>query len=227
MTFLARATANNKAEIYIYEGIGRSWDGEGISATGFQKELDRVKNATEIDFYVNSPGGSVFEGIAIYNQIIRHSAKRKTMHVDGIAASIASIIIMAGTERRIASNAMVMIHDPSGMAGGTSRDLRAMADSLDKVRDVLVGTYVNVTKHSAEKIAKWMEDETWMDAKEAKALGFVTEVTEAKAVEANFRSLQNFAKVPPELKRKADSMAARVAAMNMRTRQWRGASPAK
>lgn len=226
MNFIARASAA-KGEIYLYDQIGRTWDGEGITATTFQKQLDDLKNVSELNIYVNSPGGNVFDGIAIYNQIKRHSAAKKIMHVDGIAASIASIILMAGTERRIASNGMVMIHDPSGMAGGTARDLRKVADSLDQVRDVLVNTYVGVTKHDAKKIEAWMEEETWMDSAKAKSLGFVTHVTDQKAVESKFAALQNFAKVPPELKRQSQSMQATLARMNMTTRQWRGASPAK
>lgn len=226
MTFLARA-GSTKAEIYLYEPIGQMWD-TGITAKAFQKELDtKAKNATELNIYINSPGGNVFDGIAIFNQIAQHPAKRKIMHVDGLAASIASIILMAGTERRIAKNAMVMIHNPSGFAGGTAGDLRRVADSLDKVRSVLINTYVGITKHKASVIEAWMDDETWMDSKDAKDRGFVDVVTEQEAVEAKFSALQNFAKVPPQLKRHAMSVEARLASMNMKVRQFSGASPAK
>ena len=225
MTFFARAN-NSKAEIYLYEPIGQMWD-TGITAKAFQKILEPHKNATELNIYINSPGGNVFDGIAIHNMIAQHSAKKKIMHVDGLAASIASVILMAGSERRIAKNAMVMIHNPSGMAGGTAADLRKVADSLDKVRDVLVNSYVGKTKQTPKAIQAWMDDETWMDSADALARGFVTEITEAEAIEAKFPALQNFAKVPPQLKRQALSVESRLASMNMKVRQFSGASPAK
>lgn len=227
MKFVARANGK-KGEIYLYEPIGQTWDGTGITATSFQKAMDELKSADHIDFYVNSPGGNVFDGIAIYNQVKRHKAAHKVMHIDGIAASIASIIVMAGTERRIASNGMMMIHDPSGVCMGTSQDMRKVADSLDQVRDTLVSTYVDNTGGDATKIRKWMDEETWMDADLALKLGFVTSKTEAKAVRAEFTMLKNFAKVPPELQRQASSIQAQLASLNMRTMQLRrGASPAK
>lgn len=218
MKFFAK-TNGKRGEVYIYDAIGAAWDGSGITAKSFQESLRDMGAVNGLDIYVNSPGGSVFEGLAIYNQIQRHPAAEKIVHIDGIAASIASIISMAGTEIRIAENAMFMIHDPWGMAVGSAGEMRKQAEALDKIRDVLLDTYVAKTGGKRETISQWMSDETWMTAQEAIDRKFATTKTKEKKVKAEFPMLQNFSKVPEGLKRQATSIDAKMARMQMRVAQ--------
>jgi len=158
------------SEIWLYDEIGL-W---GIGAKEFIAELNAVKSP-KIDMHINSPGGEVFDGAAIYNAIKRHPAS-VTTYIDGIAASIASVIALAGDRVNMASNAIYMMHNPSGLVLGTSEDMRKMADVLDKIRDTMVGAYVSKSGKTEEEIIGILNLETWMDAEEAKAAGFVDEI---------------------------------------------------
>ena len=117
------------AEIVIYDEIGAF----GIPAKAFLDELKALGPVAELTVRINSPGGSVFDGVAIYNALKRHDA-RLTVWIDGIAASIASMIAMAGDEVVMPENAMLMLHDPSGLVMGTAADMRGMAEALDKMK---------------------------------------------------------------------------------------------
>lgn len=226
MKFFAKANGK-RGEIYVYEAIGEGWFG-GITAKSFQESVRDIGSVQALDIYVNSPGGSVFDGVAIYNQIQRHPAAEKVVHIDGIAASIASVIAMAGTEIRIAANGMFMIHDPWGMAVGTSEEMRKYAESLDKVRDTILNTYVARTGGDPKQISEWMAAETWMNADEAVERGFATAKTEERAIKAQFPMLERFAKVPEQLRRQAANTDARLAHMSMRVSRLNpGASPGK
>lgn len=226
MKFFAKANGK-RGEIYIYEAIGEGWFG-GITAKSFNDSMRELGAVNALDIYINSPGGSVFDGIAIHNQIKRHAAAEKIVHVDGIAASIASVIAMAGTEIRIADNGMFMIHDPWGMSIGTAEEMRKQAEALDKIRDTLLDTYVAKTGGDRKQISQWMSEETWMNADESVSRGFATKKTEEKAVKASFAMLEKFSKVPDRLKADAVSLDAKFARMQMRASQLnRGASPAK
>ncbi len=167
----------DKAEIWIYEMIGEDfWTGGGITAKNFQKELSEIK-ASQIDLHINSPGGVVFDGITIYNLIKQHPAN-VTTYIDGLAASIASVIALAGDKVIMAANALYMIHNPTGLAMGTARDMRDLADVLDKIAGTMVGTYVSKTEKSEEDIREMLDAETWMTAEEAKEHGFIDEIAE-------------------------------------------------
>lgn len=203
-----------KADIYIYEDIGESWYG-GVTAKSFSEELKSIGNVEQLDIYINSPGGNVFDGVAIYNQIVRFDAK-KTVHIDGIAASIASIIAMAGDDINIAENAMVMIHNPWGVAIGSASEMRKAADSLDKVRQTLVDTYIARTGQTAGQIGEWMDAETWMSADEAVTRGFATKKTESKKVKAHFPLLDKFGKTPETLRSAAMHTRSLLAHMDRR-----------
>lgn len=164
-----------KAEIWIYEQIGEDWwTGEGTTAKSFQKELSGIK-ASQVDLHINSPGGEVFDGITIYNLIKQHPAT-VTTYIDGLAASIASVIALAGNKIIMAENALMMIHNPWGMEVGDAAKLRKMADTLDKVSGSLVTAYASRTGKADDEIAAMMEAETWMSAEEALGLGFIDEV---------------------------------------------------
>lgn len=226
MKFFAKANGK-RGELYLYEAIGEGWFG-GITAKSFSDALRELGSVSALDIYINSPGGSVFDGIAIHNQIKRHPAAEKVVHVDGIAASIASVIAMAGTDIRIAENGMFMIHDPWGMTVGTADEMRKQADALDKIRDTLLDTYVSKTGGDRKQISQWMAEETWMNADESVSHGFATKKTGEKAIKAEFAMLDKFSKVPEHIRKQAASDDARFARMDMRLSQLnRGASPVK
>jgi ATP-dependent Clp protease protease subunit len=187
--------AGDSAEILIYEMIGQDfWSGEGVTAKGFADQLKALGDVKTINVRINSPGGDVFDGVAIYNQLANHPAI-VNVAIDGLAASIASIIALAGDKITIAENALMMIHNPWSFAIGEAGDMRKMADTLDKIRGTLLGTYAARTGIDEKKLGMMMDEETWMDGKEAVKLGFADEVSEAKKIAAKF-DLSCFNKAP-------------------------------
>jgi ATP-dependent Clp protease protease subunit len=185
------------AEILIYESIGESWFG-GVSAKSFADELKALGDVKNISVRINSPGGDVFDGVAIYNQLVNHPATVNVV-IDGLAASIASVIAMAGDKVSIAENAMMMIHNPWALVIGESRDMTKMAETLDKIRETLVLTYGARSGMETADIVKMMDEETWLTGQEAVDKKLADEVTEAKRVENRF-DLSVFKNVPRELK---------------------------
>jgi len=161
----------DRGEIYLYGPIGADWFGEGVSAKMFSDDLKKMGAVSAIDVRINSEGGDVFAGKAMYSLLKEHKAK-VVVHIDGLAASAASFIAMAGDEIEISDGAFVMIHDAYGGARGRAKDLRDYADLLDSVNASLVDTYVDRTKNDAATIKKWMDEETWMVGKDAVARGF-------------------------------------------------------
>lgn len=202
--------AGTRGEIWLYDQIGESFWGEGISAKTFQKELAALGKITTLNVRINSPGGDVFDGLAIYNQLKAHPA-RVVVDVDGLAASIASIIAMAGDEIRMASNAMMMIHNPHGMAVGDADEMQRVAALLTQVKGSLADTYAARTSQPRAQLEAWMSDETWMSAETAVQYGFADAVASAQSVSASFNLLANYRNVPETLRRRArnDSRIAR------------------
>lgn len=172
----------DEAEILIYDDIGESFWAEGVTAAGVIEQLEAI-DAQTINVRINSYGGQVFEGLGIFNALERHPARVVT-HVDGIAASIASIIALAGDEVRMAKNALLMIHNPHGGVLGEAKDMRKMADTLDKVAASLVGVYARRTGKKVAEIQAWMDEETYFDADEALEYGFIDQVSEKRSEEA-------------------------------------------
>lgn len=167
----------DRAEIWIYESIGEDfWSGGGVTAKKFQEELSGIK-AGQIDLHINSPGGAVFDGVAIYNMLRQHGAKI-TAYIDGLAASIASVIALAGDRVVMAANALFMIHNPSGLVMGSAADMRKMADVLDKIRSTMSGVYAGKSGKAEAEINEMLDAETWMTAAEAKDAGFVDEIAD-------------------------------------------------
>ena len=189
-TIRAQATG---AEVLIYDEIGAY----GISAKGFLAELSALPDATPLTLRLNSPGGSVFDAVAIYNAIKRHSGP-VTVWIDGIAASAASYIAMAGDEVVMPENAFLMIHDPAGMVMGTAVDMRAMAKALDKVKGSLLQGYAAKSGRPQEEIAPLMSAETWLDAKDALDIGFADRIAEPVRIAARF-DVGRFRNAPPAL----------------------------
>lgn len=166
------------ADLYLYIEIA-SW-GSGYcahSAQSFKSELDALGEIDTLNVYINSPGGDVFEGNAIYNMLKRHKAEI-IVHVDGLAASIASIIAMAGDKINMPANTMMMIHNAWTYAAGNAKDLRDIADNLDKVNTSLRQAYLNKAgyKLDEETLIQLMDNETWLTAQECFDYGLCDEV---------------------------------------------------
>jgi ATP-dependent Clp endopeptidase proteolytic subunit ClpP len=198
-TFKASADESAPAEILIYDQIGRDfWSGEGVVAKEFAQELAKIPAGRQITVGINSPGGSVHDGLAIYNLL---SARRNqvTCRIDGLAASIASIIALAGSKLVMPASALLMIHDPSGMCMGTADEMREMAMALEKHKEALVNVYEEKTKKPRAEIEQAMKDETWFTAADAKAFGLVDDVT-AEVAASNTFDLSQFRRVPASLK---------------------------
>jgi ATP-dependent protease ClpP protease subunit len=199
-----RARASG-AEVLIYDEIGAY----GVTAKGFLAELGALPDGVPIDLRLNSPGGSVFDAVAIYNALKRHSGEI-TVWIDGIAASAASYIAMAGDEIVMPENAFLMIHDPSGLVMGTAADMREMADTMDKIAGSMIRGYAGRSGRSEEEIAALMTAETWFDAQDALAAGFATRMAEPLRIAASF-DIGRFRNAPPSL---IEAVAETVAAPN-------------
>ena len=167
-------------EILLYDTIDSR---NGIGAQGFAEDLRDAGDVKRISLRVNSPGGDVFEGLTIYNTLIRHSAE-VIVDIDGMALSIASVIALSGDVVRMAENAMFMIHDPWSRFEGSSDEFRDQADLMDKIKSSLVDTYVARTDLSPGRVSEMMSDETWMSASEALSEGFVHEETSSMKIAA-------------------------------------------
>jgi ATP-dependent protease ClpP protease subunit len=181
------------AEVAIYDEIGAY----GVSAKGFLAELGALPEDTPVDLRLNSPGGSVFDAVAIYNALKRHEGP-VTVWIDGIAASAASYIAMAGDEIVMPENAFLMIHDPAGLVMGTAEDMRAMAEALDKVKGSLVAGYAAKSGRTPEEVSALMAAETWFDAGDAVAQGFADRLVEPVRIAAHF-DIGRFRNAPPVL----------------------------
>lgn len=179
------ASAGETATIQIFDQIGEDWfGGSGLSGKQFSDVLNEVGNGPLL-VEINSPGGNVWDGLSIYNQL-RGRRAPVTTRVVGIAASIASIIALAGDKVEMADAALMMIHDPSGMASGTSEDMRKMADALDQHAEVLVGVYAKKTGKSPEVIRAAMKAETWFTTAEAIQFGLVDKPIKQLAMAAKW-----------------------------------------
>lgn len=187
------------AEIWLYDEIGGSLFSEGVTAKTFQRELSALGRVNTINLRINSPGGDVFDGLTIYNQLKAHPA-RVVVDIDGLAASIASVIAMAGDEIRIAANAMMMIHNPHSVAFGDSREMQRVAALLTQVRDNLADTYVARTGAMRDDVLAWMDDETWLASDAAVQLGFADAVAAEQRVSAHFGLLARYRNTPRTLR---------------------------
>jgi ATP-dependent protease ClpP protease subunit len=171
-------SGNNETTVTLYDEIGAF----GAGSKEFLADLGKL-SGQHIHLRINSPGGSVVEGTAIYNALRRHEGGL-TVHIDAMAASMASVIAMAGAPVYMADNALLMIHNPWTVSMGESKDLRKEADLLDKLKVNLRNAYVRKTGINAEEIGAMMDAETWLDAVEAVALGFADAIEEGVAAAA-------------------------------------------
>jgi ATP-dependent Clp protease, protease subunit len=187
------AATPTEAELMLYGEI--AW--YDIDAKQVVRDI-RNLSVDVLHVRINSPGGSVFDGVTIFNALRDHSAKVIT-YVDAVAASIASLIALAGDEVRIADNAFFMIHNAWGVAIGNAAELRKTADLFDKVEEAtIIRAYLARTGETEEVIRGWMSDETWFTAEEAVDAGFADAIDERAPVKA-LGDLSVFAKAPATL----------------------------
>lgn len=194
---------SNQADMYIDgEIVTDEWDDSDTSAAGFRDALKSLGDVKTINLHINSPGGSVFEGIAIYNMLKQNSA-HVNVYVDGLAASIASVIAMSGDAIFMPSNAMLMIHNPWTLAMGNANELRKTADDLDKITQSSVQIYLDKAGDKLDKdtLKQLMDDETWLTAQEAIDYGLADEVLEANKAAASISksSMQRYRHIPKQL----------------------------
>ena len=187
---IKQQTEPNTLDLYIYgdvEGDGYDWWTDEVirsetSANTFREELAKYPNVTQINLYINSYGGSVFEGTAIYNQLKRHQA-HKTVYIDGFACSIASVIAMAGDEVVMPRNALMMVHNMWMYVQGNAAELRKAADDLDKINQAGREAYLQKAgdKLTPEAIAQLEDDETWLTAEECIQYGLADRYADVEA----------------------------------------------
>lgn len=186
--------------IDIYDVIGWNWYDGGITAQTISKKLQEAGDIDTVHVHVNSPGGDAFEGIAIHNILKSHPAKVK-MRIEGVAASAASVVLMAGDEVEIPTNAMIMIHDPATFAFGGEDEMQKAINRLKAVKDATVNTYHAKCGKSKEQVATWMTEEKWFTGQEAVDAGLADKTAEAVTlpkVEKAESTNQLFRKAPPE-----------------------------
>lgn len=171
--------AADSAEISIFDEIG-IW---GIGVADFKKEFDAVKGAASIKALINSPGGDVFAGMAIYN-LLSQVKDKLDVHVLGLAASISSVIALAGKSLTMDTGTYYMIHNPWSIAFGTSKDFRKLADQLDQISGSMADIYTARSALTREEVLALMDEETWMTAQEAVDNGFADEAIEAAPIAA-------------------------------------------
>nr|DAU71708.1 MAG TPA: Putative ATP dependent Clp protease [Caudoviricetes sp.] len=187
---LKQAASGGGLELYIYGDVeSMTLDMENWryvqsenSAQHFREELAKYPNAERIDIYVNSYGGDVFEGTAIYNQLKRHQA-RKVVHVDGFACSIASVIAMAGDEVIMPRNTLMMIHNMWMFACGNAAELRKAADDLDVINTAGRQAYLQKAgdKLPEDELVRMMDAETWLTAERCVELGLADRLADEDA----------------------------------------------
>jgi len=175
---------DDAGEIYIYGLIvEEKWMDEDVTPSWFKDQVAKLKKLKAINLFVNSPGGGVFAGLTIYNIINRLEAT-VTAYIDGLAASIASVVVMAADKIIMPKNALMMIHNPWGCACGSAADMRKEAEILDRAKLSILSTYAGKTKKPESELSRMMDEETWMTGTEAKNLGFSDILEEKQEIKA-------------------------------------------
>ena len=177
------ASSADALAIYIYDIIGEDFWGDGVTPKSIISQLEGHQEGAPVDVFINSPGGSVFDGTTIYN-ILARWAGRVDVYIDGLAASAASLIAMAGESIHIADNALMMIHNPWSLVVGDANDMRKEAAALDKITQTYVDTYIAKTGQTEDAVRAFMAAETWFDADSAVENGFATDKVEAQSIAA-------------------------------------------
>lgn len=184
----------NEAESYslnIYDYIGSDGWGGGVTVSAIENELNNASNKP-LNIYINSNGGEVFEGFAIYNIIKRYNGY-KTVYIDGLAASIASVIALAGNKVVMPKASMMMIHNASGFCMGNAEEMKKVVNALEQINEVIRDVYKAKTNLDDETLKKLMDEETFMTANECLEYGFADEISEEepKTVTNDMNALYN------------------------------------
>ncbi|HZQ25274.1 MAG TPA: head maturation protease, ClpP-related [Terriglobales bacterium] len=207
-SFKAQANAGELV-LEMYDIIGADFFGEGITVNSVSDALQQNPGYASITCRINSPGGDLFQGVAIYN-LLKSQGKPVTCIVDGLAASAASLILMAGDKRQMGQGSMVMIHNAMAVCAGNSKDMRDMGDLLDTVSASAAEVYVAATGLDKKQVQKMMDAETWMGAKECMDCGMATGMSsddnDGDEITNKF-DLSIYNNVPDALKVKAEATA--------------------
>ncbi len=191
--FKAKTGDETTGELLLYGEISDvSWMGDEVTPLQFKAGLDALGDISTLNIYINSPGGDCFAGQAIYSMLKRHKAY-KTVYIDGLAASMASVVACVGDKVIMPSNAMMMIHNPWMLACGNANDFRTLAGTLDKVAELSINVYKDKTGMRNTEIKAIMDAETWMSAQDALDLGFCDKIEGSKKIAASIRDgIANF-----------------------------------
>jgi ATP-dependent Clp protease protease subunit len=179
-----KALDENTGELLLYGEISNhSWWGDEVTPKQFREDLEALGDIDTLEVFINSPGGDVFAAQAIYSILKRYNAQ-VNIYVDGLAASAASLIAMAGDKITMPGNAMMMIHNPWTIAVGNAQDFRKLADDMDKIRDGMIVAYESRSPLLREEIIKMLDAETWLSADDCLEYGFCDEIEDEKQVAA-------------------------------------------
>lgn len=195
--YYALETSGNEANLNIYGDITSwAWEELGeVSAVTLSRKLETLgDDISKINVFINSYGGEVAEGLAIYNALRHHKAKVVT-HCDGFACSIASVIFMAGDERIMSEASLLMVHNAWTFGSGNAEELRKMADDLDKITQASVAAYKAHSNLTEEEIKALLDGETWILPEEALEYGFATSIDKTESGKASQSARASFANV--------------------------------
>lgn len=183
--------SENAANIYIYGDItSYPWSEGDTSSYNLSKELQELEDVDNINIYINSYGGEVKEGLAIYNTLKRHKAKITTI-ADGFVCSIASVIFAAGDERIVSNTSMLMIHNAWTSVRGDSNDLKKEAEDLEKITQASINAYMSIVNIEEENLKEMMNVDTWINGDEALEMEFATKIVETEELEVATQSIRN------------------------------------
>lgn len=187
--YFSLVKSGQTATINIYGDITSfPWFDGDVSANNLSRQLEEMGDVSQIDVYINSYGGEVAEGLAIYNALRRHNATVRTF-CDGFACSIASVIFMAGDERIMCESSLLMIHNAWTRATGNAAELRKQAEDLEKITSASVEAYKARASITEDEIRAMMDAETWITPDEAAEYGFATAIEKHEAANANQNAL--------------------------------------
>ena len=173
-------SSDSIADVYIFDEVGTF----GVTAQSFIEEIKAFKDVP-MNLHINCVGGDVFEGMAIYNVIKKRTAKT-TIYIEGVAASMGSVIALAGDELIMAENSLFMIHNAWGGAMGEASEMRKTAALLEKISGEIADIYIKKTRLPYDRVKEMMDEETWLSAEEAFNLGFVDSISDAIKVAAKY-----------------------------------------
>lgn len=190
LKYYALEKTERKASLYIFGSISSyPWREKDKDAYAIVKELSEL-DVDEIDVHINSTGGAVAEGLAIYN-VLKNSGMKVVTYCDGFACSAASVVFMAGDERVMNEASLLLIHNAWTYSQGNAADFRKAAEDLDTITQASVKSYMRHVNISEEELKQMMDDETWISAEDAKKMGFATKILEEKVDEANQSAMQS------------------------------------